>query len=618
MSNQKLQTALTETKSTTAVDKPNTIFQYLQSYKDQIAVALPKHMTADRMARIVTTEVRKVPDLLKCNPISLFGAVIQCSQLGLEPGNALGHAYLLPFYNSKTKQSDVQLIIGYRGMLDLARRSNQISSISVYEVYDTDEFEVSFGLNPDIKHKRDIKTGGTGNLIAVYAVATLKDGGKQFEVMTKAQIDDIKKSSKAANSQYSPWTTHYNEMAKKGLALDTPIPTPSGWTTMENLQVGHTVFDMNGIPVEVVAVSEIKNLPCFKVHFSNGDSIICDDEHKWVARVGGSNAYKSAFTVKTVNELYEAKEDGLSITIPMQGALELPDMELPIDPYLLGYWLGNGNSHNANITCNLLDSEFLINEITKSKYSVGNNSKDKHTNAYAINITGNFITDLRNLGVLKNKHVPNIYLRSSIKQRRALLQGLMDSDGHIDKARGRAHFYSTNINLANAVTELIISLGDVPHRSTKRMKGFNVECIAHFVGWKPSFCCVRVPRKRSNYCERKINAYRSVKSIEKIPSVPTKCIAVTGESKTYLAGISMAVTHNTVIRRLFKYLPVSIEIQQAVGLDEQAEAGLNQGNSSIINAENAIDISDFSSEAQPDDNDVAPDIEAKAKERFGE
>lgn len=195
--------------------QPNTIFALLEQHKQQIALALPKHMTADRMARIITTEVRKVPDLLKCNPISLFGAVIQCSQLGLEPGNNLGHAYLLPFRNTKQNTTDVQLIIGYRGMLDLARRSGQIVSISVYEVFDTDEFEVSYGLYPDIKHKRDIKTGGTGNLIAVYAVAKLKDGGCQFEVMTKAQVDEIRKLSKTGNSSYSPWATHYSEMAKK-------------------------------------------------------------------------------------------------------------------------------------------------------------------------------------------------------------------------------------------------------------------------------------------------------------------------------------------------------------------------------------------------------------------
>ena len=207
--NLKQSLATKSTATSTSTKQPSTIFQYLEQHKNQIALALPKHLSADRMARIVTTEVRKVPALLKCNPISLFGAVIQCSQLGLEPGNNLGHAYLLPFKN------DVQLIIGYRGMIDLARRSGQVLSINVYEVFDTDEFEVTYGLEPNIIHKRDIKTGGTGNLIAVYAVAKLKDGGCQFEVMTKAQVEDVKKTSQSANSSHSPWKNFYNEMAKK-------------------------------------------------------------------------------------------------------------------------------------------------------------------------------------------------------------------------------------------------------------------------------------------------------------------------------------------------------------------------------------------------------------------
>ena len=198
---------------TTEKSKP-TILKMLDQYKGQISAALPKHMTADRMARIVTTEVRKVPDLLNCDPVSLFGAIIQSSQLGLEPGNSLGHAYLLPFYNNKTKTKEVQLIIGYRGMLDLSRRSGQIISINVYEVFSKDKFKIRLGLNPDIEHDID-NYDDRGDLIGVYAVAKLKDGGCQFEFMTKKQVDEIRKTSKAGSSQYSPWATHYNEMAKK-------------------------------------------------------------------------------------------------------------------------------------------------------------------------------------------------------------------------------------------------------------------------------------------------------------------------------------------------------------------------------------------------------------------
>lgn len=180
------------------------------SMQAQIKAALPRHMTPERLARIVTTEIRKVPKLAECTPVSFFGAVIQCAQLGLEPGNALGHAYLLPY------GKDVQLIIGYRGMIDLARRSGQIVSIDARAVYEGDSFECRLGLDPHIEHEPDWtnpnRTQGD-KLQFVYAVAKLKDGGIQFDVMSRAEIEGIRARSKAGNG--GPWKTDYQAMALK-------------------------------------------------------------------------------------------------------------------------------------------------------------------------------------------------------------------------------------------------------------------------------------------------------------------------------------------------------------------------------------------------------------------
>jgi recombination protein RecT len=182
--------------------------------KNQMALALPKHMTADRLARIATTEIRKVPALAKCNIESFMGAIMQCAQLGLEPGSALGHAYLLPFGNGKASDglANCQLIIGYRGMLDLARRSGQIISISARAVHEHDEFRYQYGLREDIHHV-PCETGEPGKLTHVYAVARLRDGGEQFEVMSKMEVDKVKAQSKAGSN--GPWVSHYEEMAKK-------------------------------------------------------------------------------------------------------------------------------------------------------------------------------------------------------------------------------------------------------------------------------------------------------------------------------------------------------------------------------------------------------------------
>jgi len=181
--------------------------------KQQMALALPKHMTADRLMRIAMTEVRKTPALGKCNVQSFMGAIMQCAQLGIEPGAALGHAYLLPFGNGKASDglANCQLIIGYRGMIDLARRSGQIVSLNARSVHANDEFNYTYGLDETLTHVP--ASGDRGDLTHVYAVAKLKGGGIQFEVMSKADVLKVKASSKAGNN--GPWVSHFDEMAKK-------------------------------------------------------------------------------------------------------------------------------------------------------------------------------------------------------------------------------------------------------------------------------------------------------------------------------------------------------------------------------------------------------------------
>jgi hypothetical protein len=152
----------------------------------------------------------------------------------------------------------------------------------------------------------------------------------------------------------------------------------------------------------------------------------------------------------------------------------------------------------------------------------------------------------------------------------------MDSDGCMEKDRGRAVFANTNIDLADAVSELATSLGETTNRQTRDCAGFGSVVTAYRVSWQPLLAPVTLSRKVERFRPRKILPYRGVASIEKVPSVPTRCIAVESPTRTYLAGRSMVVTHNTVIRRLFKYLPVSIELQTAVALDERGDAGLSQ------------------------------------------
>ncbi|KAA3634587.1 MAG: recombination protein RecT [Proteobacteria bacterium] len=190
-----------------------TVRDFFEANKGAMASVLPKHANPDRMLRIALTAIRNVPQLMECTTESLMGAVMQCALLGLEPNTPLGHAYMVPFRNRKKGITEVQVIPGYKGLLDLARRSGQIVSLNAHAVYERDEFDFQYGLNEELKHL-PFRGADRGELIAVYAVAHLKDGGHQFEVMWREQIDAVMLRSQS-RGEYGPWKEHYEEMARK-------------------------------------------------------------------------------------------------------------------------------------------------------------------------------------------------------------------------------------------------------------------------------------------------------------------------------------------------------------------------------------------------------------------
>ncbi len=189
---------------TKANDPAKTVHQYLEKMKPQIERALPKHLDADRLARIALTTIRTTPKLLSCEISSLMGAVMQAAQLGLEP-NILGHCYIIPYKREAT------FIIGYRGMIELARRSGNIESIYAHEVRENDEFAYELGLDPKLEHKPAMED--RGDITGAYAVAKFQGGGYQFDFMPIEEIEKRRRRSAAGNS--GPWKTDYEEMAKK-------------------------------------------------------------------------------------------------------------------------------------------------------------------------------------------------------------------------------------------------------------------------------------------------------------------------------------------------------------------------------------------------------------------
>ena len=186
-------------------NKPKTIFDVIQAGAKQFATALPKHINSDRFVRIAITTIRQNPKLAQCNQESLLGALMVSAQLGLEPG-VLGQCYLIPYGR------ECQFQIGYKGMIELLRRSGQLKDIYAYSVYENDEFEMTYGLNRDLKHKPNLQD--RGNFIGCYCVAVLKDDARAFEYMTKEEIEAHgKKFSKTYGN--GPWKTDFEAMAHK-------------------------------------------------------------------------------------------------------------------------------------------------------------------------------------------------------------------------------------------------------------------------------------------------------------------------------------------------------------------------------------------------------------------
>ncbi len=199
--------SLTANNGTTAVTekKQKTIFDVIQAGAKQFATALPKHINSDRFVRIAITTIRQNPKLAQCNQESLLGALMVSAQLGLEPG-VLGQCYLIPYGR------ECQFQIGYKGMIELLRRSGQLKDIYAYSVYENDEFEMTYGLDRDLKHKPNLQN--KGNFIGCYCVAVLKDDARAFEYMTKEEIEAHgKKFSKTYGN--GPWKTDFEAMAHK-------------------------------------------------------------------------------------------------------------------------------------------------------------------------------------------------------------------------------------------------------------------------------------------------------------------------------------------------------------------------------------------------------------------
>lgn len=211
--------ALAETKKVQAIARPQTTFKdILQQEWHKISAVIPKQVSQERMFQLAVSAYNQTPKLAKCTPVSVLSCILKCAALGVEPSavDNLGRAYILPYNNRKTGHTEAQMILGYKGMIDLARRSGEIQDISARAVYEGDFFEYEFGLNEQLKHIPAQDNERTPNkLTHVYMVCHFKDGGHYIDVMTRSQVNAIRSRSKSGSSSYSPWSTDYEAMACK-------------------------------------------------------------------------------------------------------------------------------------------------------------------------------------------------------------------------------------------------------------------------------------------------------------------------------------------------------------------------------------------------------------------
>ncbi len=340
------------------------------------------------------------------------------------------------------------------------------------------------------------------------------------------------------------------------LALDTPLPTPSGWTTMGKVKAGDILLDENGKPVEVAGTSPVfLHRKCYRVEFDDGSHIIADDGHRWtVEERAGRKTAGFVWENKTLpTDQLTPKKHFIYVTKP----LELEDAQLPIHPYVLGVWLGDGRSDGSTITSALSDVEEMRANISACGHEVSEPRVYSSKTAADINVYG-IRPALRELGVFGNKHIPASYLRGSYKQRLALLQGLMDTDGCATKG-GQCVFTNVSDKIANGFAELLRSLGlkatFAKIKGAARMfpGGYTSECQDCYrfafsadpdmpvFGFRRKFDRQAIARTIQ---PRRTKRHRIV-SVTSVPSVPVKCVGINSASHLFLAGEGMIPTHNS-------------------------------------------------------------------------
>ena len=351
----------------------------------------------------------------------------------------------------------------------------------------------------------------------------------------------------------------------KALSVDTPIPTPTGWTPMGELTPGDELLDEQGQPCRVTFATPVRcDRRCYEVIFDDGATLVADADHQWLVydlraweshrdgRQGDSRFPPRVVTTRQmVDEGVHVGGDGRpNWYVPLTRPLDLGRADLPVDPYVLGCWLGAGTTTGSELAVDEADRRHFDGEFADAGYAVV--GRGAHTtDGRRLRV---LTRELHSVGLMgtADKHIPTGYLRASMKQRLALLQGLLDTRGHATRS-GRVDLSLGDRHLLEQARELVCSLGHKPgpvrERVTRLPGGRTTE--AWRFGWVPLDPVFRLPQKAARYDatgSRRTSgssSWRAVTTIRPVPPVPVRCITVDSRSELYLAGREMIPTHNT-------------------------------------------------------------------------
>ena len=348
----------------------------------------------------------------------------------------------------------------------------------------------------------------------------------------------------------------------KALALDTPIPTPTGWKLMEHIQIGDLVFDADGQPTAVIDATDVMTgRECREVFFSDDTSLVCDLDHQWevATKYDRKLGRSRVLTTREMENRLHVKAHEYAFQVAQARAVRYSPKYQSIDPYVLGVWIGDGTSTKAEVTS--IDAP-ILSELELAGYAVRpasnplayrvggtGHTRDRRTGRYSRN--DSFSSHLRINGLLGNKHIPTAYLQGSVEQRRALLEGLMDTDGYVD-VLGRCELTTVKDYLADQYFELVASLGHRPKLAVKTAWLNGMNCGPKYeVCFTPSEPVFRLPRKLARQKAAGVfRRGRAITAIEPVDSQPVRCIQVANPRGVYLATRSFIPTHNSSLGRL--------------------------------------------------------------------